>query len=165
MGGSFLPRASGSVVGDRVIFPLVLHVVPEHAQLVAVSTCLSRRVGLSAPEASSADEPLGAAVVPRCRSGADGCSAAASCWELAGAKGRYSRLRCGRFGPVGYPKCEQSVRLACCSCDVGSDVHGMGGGYQKIHVPTVEPWAPELALEPQQPLGIAAADRRRGGPI
>jgi hypothetical protein len=73
MGGSFLPRASGSVVGDRVIFPLLLHVVPEHAELVAVSTSLSRRVGLSAPEASSADEPLGAAVVPRCRSGADGC--------------------------------------------------------------------------------------------
>jgi hypothetical protein len=49
-------------VGAKVIFSLVLHAVPKDAEFVAVSTSLSRRVGRSAPEASSADEPLGAAV-------------------------------------------------------------------------------------------------------
>jgi hypothetical protein len=52
---------------DKVLFLLALHGQPEYAELVAVSTTLRRRVGLSAPEASSADEPLGAAAAPLIR--------------------------------------------------------------------------------------------------
>ena len=52
--------AVGEFVTDKVLFLPALHGVADYAQLVAVSTSLSQRVGLSAPEASSADEPLGA---------------------------------------------------------------------------------------------------------
>jgi hypothetical protein len=59
--------AAGKFVTDKVLFLPALHGVADYAQLVAVSTSLSQRVGLSAPEASSADEPLGAAAAPLIR--------------------------------------------------------------------------------------------------
>ena len=58
--GIIVAVAALDFVGAKVIFPLAPHAVPEDAEFVAVSTSLSRTVGLSAPEASRADEPLGA---------------------------------------------------------------------------------------------------------
>ena len=94
--GIIVAVAALDSVGAKVIFPLAPHAVPEDAEFVAVSTSLSRTVGLSAPEASRADEPLGAVRRPRCRLSADGCSVAmACCWELVGVKWQCSRLRRG----------------------------------------------------------------------
>ena len=88
-------RGGGTEVCQRQSdFPLGLHVVSEDAELVAVPTSLSRRVGLSAPEASSADEPVGAAATPLVRLGADGCSAAAFRPKLAGSEAAGARA-CG----------------------------------------------------------------------
>jgi hypothetical protein len=59
--------AARELISDKVLFLPALHGVADYAVLVAVSTSLSRRVGLSAPEASSADEPLGATAAPLIR--------------------------------------------------------------------------------------------------
>jgi len=85
--GIIVAVAALDSVGAKVIFPLAPHAVPEDAEFVAVSTSLSRTVGLSAPEASRADEPLGAVRRPRCRLSADGCSVAmACCWGVGWSK-------------------------------------------------------------------------------
>ena len=42
---AMIPEGDTRVAGDKVHFRLALHAVPEHAELVAVSTSLSRRVG------------------------------------------------------------------------------------------------------------------------
>ena len=151
-------------VSDKLIFPVGLHVVSEDAVLVAVPTSLSRRVGLSAPEASSADEPLGAAATPLVRLGADGCSATASGRELAGVKWRVLALGVRpalvpvpsqRWRCLQRPSRQPVPDRTCCSL--------LCGPAQRLEI--VGPCAPELARKPQQPLGIATADRRRRGPI
>jgi hypothetical protein len=158
-------RGGGTEVCQRQSdFPLGLHVVSEDAELVAVPTSLSRRVGLSAPEASSADEPLGAAATPLVRLGADGCSATASGRELAGVKWRVLALGVRpalvpvpsqRWRCLQRPSRQPVPDRTCCSL--------LCGPAQRLEI--VGPCAPELARKPQQPLGIATADRRRRGPI
>ena len=160
-------------VSDKLIFPVGLHVVSEDAELVAVPTSLSRRVGLSAPEASSADEPVGAAATPLVRLGADGCSAAASGRELAGDEWRVLALGVRpalvpvpsqRWRCLQRPSRQPVPDRTCCSLLCGPAFTAWSQT-PKSCVPMVGPCAPELARKPQQPLGIATADRRRRGPI
>jgi len=102
--GIIVAVAALDFVGAKVIFPLAPHAVPEDAEFVAVSTSLSRTVGLSAPEASRADEPLGAVAATPAPTAVLWRWPAAG--ELVGVKWRCSRLRCG------WIACAPAINLA-----------------------------------------------------